>query len=197
APSEELPAVHDGGFELSRLRPRAPHLEVRQRRARGRHVPGPEAAQGLRAEPGRTLPPSRRSPSAGPRPEGEAEARAPRDVPELPPEADGSLHRPGPGGDDGHGERERGGRSCAHGDGGFEGRGPDGRGGLGALPQPGGDPQPLHREGRHSAPQPELPRRDPPRPHPGVAVAAREEWYDLAFRTSYELDDPGEMALED
>lgn len=28
-------------------------------------------------------------------------------------------------------------------------------------------------------------------------MAAREEWYDLAFRTSYELDDPGEMALED
>jgi hypothetical protein len=31
----------------------------------------------------------------------------------------------------------------------------------------------------------------------GVSVAAREQWYDLAFRTGYELDDLGEMALED
>jgi hypothetical protein len=28
-------------------------------------------------------------------------------------------------------------------------------------------------------------------------VTAREQWYDLAFQTAYELDDLGEMALED
>jgi hypothetical protein len=28
-------------------------------------------------------------------------------------------------------------------------------------------------------------------------VAAHEQWYDLAFQTAYELDDLGEMALED
>jgi len=28
-------------------------------------------------------------------------------------------------------------------------------------------------------------------------VAPREQWYDLAFQTAYELDDLGEMALED
>jgi hypothetical protein len=28
-------------------------------------------------------------------------------------------------------------------------------------------------------------------------VTPREEWYDLAFQTAYELDDLGEMALED